>query len=104
VSQSYVVVRPDGTRIYVKNPRPLAYVVFVRRLSPPEKWQRVQVVENRPYEDERHRVDGSYVTYPGPMPPHVKALEVATWWREVIGNHEVAVAEAREARGKRRML
>ena len=99
---SYVVSRPDGTRVYVKSPRPLAYVVFARRLRPPERWERVQLVEDRPYVDERHRVAGAYVPYPGAMSPEVKALEVATWYREVIGNHEVAVAEAREARGKRR--
>lgn len=100
MTQSYVGTHPTGRRYYVqsKTGRPLAFAVFVRDVRlPTVKWQRVALVEDRPYKDERHRVDGCYVPYPGDMPPHVKAEESARWYREVIGNHEAVVVELRPA-------
>lgn len=101
-TKSYVGIHPTGRRFYVqsKTGRPLAFAVFVRDMRlPTVKWQRTDVVEDRPYKDERHRVNGSYVPYPGEMPSRVKAEEQARWYREVIGNHEAVVVELRPAAG-----
>jgi hypothetical protein len=97
---SYVGTHPTGRRYYVQSQTPLAYVVFVRdERLPVVKWERAALVEDRPYKDEKHRVNGSYVTYPGEMPPRVKAEETARWYREVIGHHEAVVIELRPATG-----
>lgn len=101
---TYVGTHPTGRRFYVesKTGRPLAFAVFIRDVRlPTVKWQRVAVTENRPYRDELHRVDGSYVPYDGDMPPRVKAEEEARWYREVIGSHEAVVVELRPATGAR---
>lgn len=103
-ARSYVGTHPTGRRFYAqsKTSQPLAYAVFIRDVRlPAVKWQRADLVEDRPYKDERHRVDGSYVPYPGDMPPRVKAEESARWYREVIGNHEAVVVELRPATGGR---
>ena len=102
-TRSYVGVHPTGRRFYAKSKtdHPLAFAVFVRDIRRPEaKWQRASIVEDRPYQDELHRVNGSYVAYPGDMPPRVKAEESARWYREVIGNHEAAVVDLRPAIGR----
>ena len=85
---SYVGTHPTGRKFYVeaKTRRPLAVAVFrrERKYAPYPRWERVGLVEDRPYPNEKHRVDGSYVDYPGEMPPRVKAEEIATWYRECV--------------------
>jgi hypothetical protein len=86
-----------------KTGRPLVFAVFARDVRKPVvQWARVEVVEDRPYKDELHRVDGCYVAYQGDMPPRVKAEESARWYREVIGHHEAVVVELRPADGNGR--
>ena len=96
---SYVGTHPTGRRFYVgsKTGRALAFAVFARDVRKAVRWERVALVEDRPYRGEQHRVDGSYVPYPGDMPPRVKAEEEARWYREVIGNHEAVIIELRPA-------
>ena len=90
---SYVGIHPTGRRFYVqsKSGRPLAFAVFVRDVRKPLRWERVSVVEDRPYRGEKHRVNGSYVDYPGDMPPRVVAEENARWYHEVLGHFEAVV-------------
>jgi hypothetical protein len=104
---SYVGTHPTGRRYYAesKTGRPLAFAVFIK--SPAlrlPKWERVALVEDRPYVGELHRVNGSYVPYDGDMPPRVKAEEHAKWYREVIGCREVRVIELRPTVGSTRSL
>jgi hypothetical protein len=100
---SYVGTHPTGRRFYVESKTPLVFAVFVRDTRQPiEKWERVAVIEDRPYTGEHHRVDGCYVPYPGKMPPRVKAEESARWYREVIGHHEAVVVEMRPATNTKR--
>jgi len=114
---SFVGTRPDGKRFYVqsKTGKPLAFAVFARRghkqwnaarkdydiLPPFERWERVDLIEDREHDDERHRVNGSYVPYPGPMPASVVAEEKARWYREVIGGYEAQVVPLRDADGRK---
>lgn len=95
---SYVGTHPTGRRYYTKSKSgaPLAFAVFARdtRIEP-AKWERVALVEDRPYKDQFHRVNGCYVSYEGDMPPRVKAEESATWFREVIRNHETRIVDLR---------
>jgi hypothetical protein len=98
---SYVGIHPTGRRFYVesKTGRPIVFAVFIRDTRlPVVKWTRAEVVEDRPYKDELHRVDGCWVPYAGDMPPRVKAEESARWWREVIGHHETLVVDVRPVR------
>lgn len=99
---NYWGLHPTGRRFYVQPKRPgtrLAFAVFVRDVRYPidsraGRWERRAVIEDRPYQNELHRVDGIYVPYPGDMPPHVKAEEHATWYREVVGsNCEARIVE-----------
>lgn len=95
---NFVGTHPTGRRYYVKSKSgvPLAFAVFVRDTRrDTAKWERVLLVDDRPYKDESHRVHGSYVSYEGDMPPRVKAEESATWFREVIGNHETRIVDLR---------
>ena len=101
VAKSYVAVRPDGARVYIKSTAKIAYAVFTKRLVQ-GKWERVAIIEDRAYVDELYRVNGAYAKYPGLMSPETKALETATWYR-VVGNYaEAMVVGVRETRGKRR--
>lgn len=109
---SYVGTHPTGRRYYAKSKhgRPLAFVVFVHKHPTPrfpferDRWERVATIEDRPYPAERHRVNGSYVPYPGDMPPRVKAEESARWWREVANTaaDDVTIVELRVADGNQR--
>jgi hypothetical protein len=103
---SYVGIHPTGRRYYAKskNGHPLAFAVFVHkrpRADLPYRWEIVATIEDRPYLAEHHRVNGSYIRYPGEMPPRVKAEESAKWWREIANTptEDVKIIELRVADG-----
>lgn len=93
---SYWGISPAGKRFYVeaKHRVPLAFAVFVFRdrmaFGDPAghdvakmRWERVALIERRPYKNEHARVNGSYVPFEGEMAPETKVQETALWWREV---------------------
>lgn len=110
---SYTGAHPTGRRYYAqsKTGKPLAFAVFSRRIRKEwnatvrtyvvrqidgEKWKLSALVEDRPYPDELHRVNGCYVPLSRDMTPREKAEEHAIWLREIV-SYEAVVVELREA-------
>lgn len=90
---------PSGRRFYVtsKTGTPLVFAVFMQHKQseaatrhPVGTWERVQVIEDRIYPNEKFRESGSYV-HSMDMDPRRKAEEVAIWYREVLRCEAVVI-------------
>ncbi len=106
--RSYVGIHPTGRRYYAvsRTGHPLVFAVFARSRRPdwrgqPAKWKLAQLIEDRPYANQLHRVNGSYVPYEGDMPPAVKAATIVEWHHSVV-EYDAQIVELYPADGSKR--
>lgn len=98
---SFVGTHPTGRKFYAnsKTGVPLAFAVFIKH-KPNQpgcaysqfggRWERVRLIEDRVYPNEKYREAGSYI-HSMDMDARRYAEEVAIWFREVIRVEAVVI-------------